>query len=232
MVMPVSRLLGPFRIGNLLHIGDFFVHPVDRRSPHRHQQVQRIVRRLGHGLFQPPVGVGRIAEQQGAFSAQAQDFRTDLLVVRGVVIVAAQDEQAPDFFAQVAPGRIGFERLHGRTRILHRILSGLAQGLRLGGQRGDEAVRQAGQVVLGQPRHLGFVVQQVLGEQVEMGGQFLVDRRDLGLVGLGELGAGADEVAIVQPQKALLLDGQGKFVLVFLVDIGRPRRGRTRPRSG
>ena len=61
------------------------------------------------------------AEEVGALGAQPHHFGNDALVVGRPAIVAAHDEAAEYFFAQIAPLRELQERLDDRSRQRHHI---------------------------------------------------------------------------------------------------------------
>ena len=122
--------------------------PGPGRLPDPLQEAAHGFRRLGHGILQPIGGIGRKAEQLGAFLAQREDLDDDGGVVVVVAIVAAGGEGLEHLLPQVAPGRALQERLDGRARQGQKRLSGHAAllGGRLGG--GNEAVGKPGAIGL------------------------------------------------------------------------------------
>lgn len=133
------------------------------------------------------------AEQPGARRAQREDLGDDGPVVVRAGVLAAADPHAPRLFAQVAPRRVGQERLHRRARVADAPLFGLPLGLGGGTRAGAHAVGQAGQVGLGveDERLLLLVGELVLAEAREQRREPLVDLLEPGPVGGAERGARA-----------------------------------------
>ena len=225
-----------FLVDDRLHVGDVDGDLGDGRGPHRLHQRHGVFRRLGHGVLEAPVGVGLVAQQLGALDAQLQDLADDGVVVGRAAVVAAVDERAPDLLARRADRALGQERVDAGAGVDD---DELARKLARGGVRGRgvlQALGQAGQIGVRQLDPGVLVGQQVLAELGVEAGQFGVDRADTGL-GFGrELSARAHEVAVVDPQHALLfrrqlglfrrivdrLDaGEERGVLVDLVTVGR-----------
>ena len=121
--------------------------------------------------------VCRIAEQLGAFGAQLQDLGDDGVVVVLVAVVAAVDEHAPRFFAQVAVIGVSQKRIDRRTRVHDHPCAWLF--LRFSGCGGSVAqrLRQAGQFVfaLEHDELIGLFGEHVLAELCVQPGELLVD---------------------------------------------------------
>ena len=66
------------------------------------QEAANGLRRLGHGIFQPVGGVGRVAHDLRALLAQSEDLDHGGVIVVAVAIVAAGREGLEGFLAQVA----------------------------------------------------------------------------------------------------------------------------------
>ncbi len=155
-----------FLVGDRLHVGDFLVDARNSGGPHLHHHLERVLRRFRHFLIERVVRVRRIAEELGAFGAQREDFRDDLLVVVRVVVVAAMVEGRPHLLAQVAPVGVGEERLHRGAGILNGPLALMT--LLLGRRRRarPDRIREARQIrfSLQIQNVVRFVGQQVLTE--------------------------------------------------------------------
>ena len=138
-----------------------------RRLPDLFQQAAHRLRRLGHGVVEPVLREGRIAEQLGALDPQRNHLGDDRLVVGLVAFVAARDPGAERLLAQIAPRRELQERLDAGA------LQGddvLAVHAALGGRGGRgfaEKIRQAGEIGLAVELHrVGLLVgQHVLAER-------------------------------------------------------------------
>jgi hypothetical protein len=190
-----------------LHVGDLLADAGDGGLPHRLHQLHRPLRRAGHRVLEPPVGVSLEAEEFRPLGPQLEDLGDDRVVVLGVAVVAAAVVGAPDLLAQVAPVRVGEERLHAGPRVEDGPLALLAALLGGGGGGRAQRVGQAGEVgLLVEEEHVvGLVGEEVLAELRVEGGQPLVD---LGhpLLGHGvELRPRAHEVRVVEPGQPLLL---------------------------
>ena len=116
-----------FGIRQLLHVRYFFMHAGHSRLPHRFHQFDGALRRLRHGVFQAPVRVRGVAQQLRTFKAQLQDAGDERVVVVGISVVAAVDELAPHFLAQVAAGGAFEERLDAGARVGNGPLACLAR---------------------------------------------------------------------------------------------------------
>ncbi len=190
-----------------------------RRHPHLFQKAAHGLRRLGHRIVEPVGGEMRVAEQLCGLLAQREDFADDRVVVVGIGVVAARHERLVGFLAQIAPGRRLQERLDRGARQRHHRLAGLATLGRRRLGRGDEAVGQAGAIVLAEferPRLL--VAEQMMAEARAKLGEPLVDRGHARLGGLVEAGAGAAEAGVDALQQALLFGRQlemGALVVEF-----------------
>ena len=207
-VVPRSDLdAGGVGVGEGLHVGDFLANPGDCRLPDGLHQFDRPLGRLGHRVFESPVGVGREPQELRPLRPQGEDLRHRRLVVGGVSLVAAADEHPPYLFPQVAPVGERQKRLHARSVVGNRPAARLAALLRrLGGG-------MAGR--LGEAREVGFGVKEdggailllehVLGEQGGQLGELLVDRGEFGLFTGPEPGAGAGEVCEQKPRGPALL---------------------------
>ena len=73
-----------------------------RRLPHGFEEVARGFRRLRHRVLEPVMGEVGVAQKPRPLGAQLDRLGDDCLVVGCSAIVAARDEGAEDFFAQVA----------------------------------------------------------------------------------------------------------------------------------
>ncbi len=210
---------GMLLVGDGLHVGHLLVHARDRRRPHPQHQAHGRVGGLGHLVLELPGGVVGEAHQLGLLGPQRQDARDDGLgVVVGVLVVAAGVEGAPDLLAQVAPVRIGQERVHRRAGVEDRKLALVAlAGCGLGGGVAQR-LRQAGQVGFLEVQHVAVLVgEQVLAELGVEPGEFLVDGGDAGLGFRRQLGAVLHHADPVGPHQLLLLGRQVQAV-ALLVD--------------
>ncbi len=179
------------------------------RLPDPFQQAAHGFRRLGHGILEPVGGVGRIAENPGALLAQLQNLDDGRVVVVAIAVVAARDEGLVHFFAQIAPRRTLEERLDGGARRGHDRLAGKPPLFGGGLRGGDEAVGEAGPIVITEFHDPVLLVgkQMVAEAGAEIGEPFV----DLGhplLRGLVKAGAGTVEAGIGALQKSHLLGGQ------------------------
>ena len=107
------------RIGNGLHVRDFFFHACGRGWPNLHHQVHRLIRVLRHRVRHPIMRMGRKTEDFSALLTQFQDFGNRCVGVVRISVITPLRERAPDFFAQVAASRIFKEWLHRRTGVDH-----------------------------------------------------------------------------------------------------------------
>ncbi len=200
-----------------LHLCDFLFDAGDGGRPDRLHQLQRALGRAGHAVLEAPLGVIVVAQQFNALVTQLQDFGDDGVVVVLVAIVAAIVIGAPDFLAQITLVGIGQERVHGGAGVEHRIFALMAAlGGEVGGG-GDEAVRQARQLVLAQIGDVVlFVGQHIVGElRVQLG----QTRLDLGVaLGFRALKgrAVAGEAVIGQLNKTLLVRAQRRHFLTVM----------------
>ena len=87
-----------------------------RRRPDPIEQGAHRLRRFRHGVVEPVMGEGGIAEQPRALRPQRNHLGDDRLVVGGAAAVAARDPGAKDFLPQVATGRELQERLDAGAR--------------------------------------------------------------------------------------------------------------------
>ncbi|MNE29045.1 hypothetical protein D3C80_1225130 [compost metagenome] len=185
-------------VGQGLHVADLLVDAGDGGAPDLLQQGHGALRRLGHGVVQAHVSVGRVAQQARSLVAQLQDVGDQGLVVVGVAVVAAHDE--------VGVGQHRIDRGagvdDGPSPLQPALLGGHGQGV-------DEGVGQAaqGRAVVDDDPGL-FVRQQVAAEGGEFLRQFLADLADPDAARWRQFGAAADEVGAVQPDDALLLGRQ------------------------
>src|SRR6478672_235974 len=97
-----------------------------RRFPDAIEQPARGGGCLRHGVVEPVMREGLVAEQPRAFGAKPQHLRDDRLVVGLAAIVAARDPGAEDFFAQIPPRRELQEWLDARTAERDHMLAGHA----------------------------------------------------------------------------------------------------------
>ncbi len=111
-------------VGERLLVGDFFLHARDGGRPDPHHQVHRLVRRLGHRVLHPPMGVSLETEQPGAVGAELHDLGDRRVGVVGVAIVAAVDERTPDLLAERAVVGEGQDRIDRRARVDDGIFAG------------------------------------------------------------------------------------------------------------
>ena len=189
-------------------------------------------RRLGHRSAR------RKAAKLGKPSRRARSARS-ATVSRMIAALSCAPPPAPratkarnDLLAQVAPGRELHERLVGRARQRHHMLAGkAARGGRLR-RGGDEALRQAGEIVgpVENERERLLVGEHVLAEQRAEARQPFADRRQPRLLVGVEAGAGAgegDAPAFERPRRF------GVEAETSRAPDGAPRRGRTaRRRAG
>ncbi len=210
--------------GDLLRLAELLPRPGEGGRPDLQHQRHGRLGGLGHGVVEPPVGVGRIAEQVRPAGAQLQDLGADGVVVVGVAVVASADPHAPARFAEVAAGGIDQEGLHGRAAVGHQPLAGKPLVLGAGGVAVEQGLGQAGEV-LGRLEHqpvLLLVGKFVLAEGGEQGRQTLVERRQLGLQLGPEARAAAHEVGVVLPHQPPLFDREALHlpVQIDLLDAG------------
>ncbi len=174
--------------------------------PDLFQEGLRRLGRLGHGIGELVVGIGRIAEEAGQLGAQRHDLGNDLAVVVGIAIAPTADERPPDLLAHAAVVRMPQHRLDTRARGgrgIGRIELAVARQLRRCRFRvGWEAV----DLGLGQGEdHLVLVAEDVLRE---LGGEHREALADLGVtraLRIGELRPGANEIQVVAFEHATLL---------------------------
>ena len=100
------------RIGDCLHIRDFFAHARHCGGPNLHHQVHRLIRVLRHGIGHPVMRMGGKTQNFGALLTQFQDFGDGRVRVIGILIIAALGESTPDFFAQITTSRVFEEWLY------------------------------------------------------------------------------------------------------------------------
>ncbi len=86
----------PFGVGDRLHVGDLFCDAGDRRRPDGLHQLERPLRRLGHAILQPPVGVVLVAQELDALVPEGQDLGDQGVVVVLVTVVTARVVAPPD----------------------------------------------------------------------------------------------------------------------------------------
>ena len=167
-----------FSFRKLLHVGDFFLHPLNGRLPHCLHQLHRTLGSLCHRVLETPVRMRRITKELRTLGTKLKDLRDVLLVCRRAAF-AAVDEHAPDLLAKVAAIRVGEEGIHRRARVRDDPLAWLS--LSRCGCSGSIAQR------LRKPGEFGFAVeheylvglvsQHVLVERREERGKPLVDLR-------------------------------------------------------
>ena len=119
-----------------------------RRRPDPIEQVAHRVRRLRHGVVEPVVREGLVAEELRALGAQRHHLGDHRLVVGRAALVAARDPGAERLFAQVAARGELQERLDARARQRDDVLAGHAALGRRRARRRAHEVRQAGEVLL------------------------------------------------------------------------------------
>ena len=228
-------------VDDLLHHRDFFLDAADGSRPDGFHQLHCPLGRTRHAVLEAPLGVVVVAEEFDALVAALEDFRDQGVIVELVVIVAARIVGFPDLLAQLALVRVGQERIHRRAGVQDRIFTFMIALGRQRGRRGDEGVRQAGELVFRQVENvILFVGQHVVRELGVEFGQALVDRGvTLGRLAL-ERRTVAREVVLGQLNQALLVRTQlAHFVRIVdsfdaleevlvlrdLAEIGRqPRR--------
>ena len=193
-----------------LHVGDLLAHARDRWRPDLLHQRHRALGRLRHRVLEAPVGVRRVAEELRALGAELEDLGDDLLVVAGVVVVAAVDVALPHLLAEIVARRVGEERLHRRARVRDRPLALLSARLRGGGGARLHRVRKAGEVgLLVEDERVALLVgEDVLAERRVERGEALVDLGEALLRRSIELRSGAHERVPVAPHEPLLLGGE------------------------
>ena len=151
---------------------------------------------------------GRKAEQLRLLGAECEDFADERLVV--VRAVAARRPQPERLLAQIAARSIGEERLHVGARVGDHPFAFEALRLRRGGR--------AFALLRGEPCQIGFAVehkellflvrQHVLAEFRVERREALIDGGEPRLVGVVQRRAMACEIAIDDPDEALLLRRQ------------------------
>ena len=200
----------PFRIGDGLHVGHLLADSRHGGLPDRLHQFHGTFGRLGHRVFQPPVGVGRVAEQLGAAGPQREDRGDSAVVVGGTAARAAIDEHPPDPLSRVAALGMGEEGLDARPRVGDGPAALLATGLRGLGGGLTQRVRQACQIggIVEKDGPVVFVAEQVLAEGRGQRRQLLVERRELRLRCGIEPRTVADKMGVGQPDDPLLLGRQ------------------------
>ena len=210
-----AALLG---VDQLLHVGCLLPGVGHGR---RGEVIQQLVHRrggLGGLVLQHVAGVVGVAQQLGAFGAQPGQLGHHLAVVELAAVAAAVERGVHQLFAQGAA-------LQRRQR---RLARGVLQGeqvlavelLCLGrlGRRGDRVVGQTLEVVLlvhHDSTGVGFL-EQLLAELGLQRGELRVEILQLGLVGVVELGAGADEIGVVAPQQALAFGVEAELVALVV----------------
>jgi len=108
---------GVLPIGDGLHRGDFLADAGQRRFPHRLHERHRPLRRAGHRMLEPPVGMRRVAEQPRSAGAEHENPRSDGIVVGRAAAVAAADEHPPNPLPNATARCMHEERLDGRPRV-------------------------------------------------------------------------------------------------------------------
>ncbi len=181
--------------------------------------------RRARGLvFQAVGGVVGIAQQLRAVGAQLHDARDQRGGVELAAAAAARDRgfvQAP---AQRAVGQLRFRRLAGGVEQGQHVLAVQAAVLRRFGGGGDLRLGQAVEllhVVHDHGRSVHFLP-HVVAEPGAQRGQFGVHRLQRGLVGVVQVGAGADEAGVValDQSHALRVQAQGVALFVQRLDAG------------
>jgi hypothetical protein len=175
-------------------------------------------RGLGHVLLEDVVGVGLVAEKLGPLGPEGGDLGRDGLVVGVVAVVAPVDEGGEELLPEVSPGGI-LEEGDAARLVEGEDPLPLAQVASLGRFGGalDDGLGQAGQLLgLVQDEDEAVVLlEDVLAELLGQDGELLVDRPELRLLGLVEVGPAADEELVGLVQELGLLRGQGELVLAL-----------------
>src|SRR5262249_62280619 len=100
-----------------LHVARSLMPPAPPWLPPRLHQLHRPLRRLGHRILQPPVGVGGVAEDLGPLGAELEDLHHQRVVVVLPRVITTLDVMAPDLLPEIAPLGVAEERLHRRAGI-------------------------------------------------------------------------------------------------------------------
>ena len=214
---PVGGLeleVAAFGVDDRLHFGRFLAGVGDGgRGQVGHQLVHRLDG-AGGFVLEHVLGVVVVAQQLGAVGAQAGDAGDDAGVVPLVAAGAAHQRGRHDLLAQLAVGEVGQRRLAGGVLQRDEVLALVAGflGRRRGG--GDRLLGQAveqGHVVHQHGRIVHFL-EHVLAEGGGQAGQLGVHRLQGFLVGVGQVGAGTDEVGVVTLEQALGLGVQAQGI--------------------
>ena len=107
----------PLCIGDGLHVSHLLADSCHGGLPDRLHQLHGTFGRLGHRVFQPPVGVGWVAEQVAAAGPQREDRGDRGVIVGRAAARAPIDEHPPDPLPRVAALGIGQEGLDARPRV-------------------------------------------------------------------------------------------------------------------
>ena len=132
---------GALRVGEFLHVGDLFANPQHGRLPHGFHEFHGPFRRSCHRVLETPVRVCRVAQQASPLGAQLQDLADQRVVISRVAVVAAVDESAPDFLAQLTARGVGEEGFDRRARVGHDPLALLPAALRVRCEPGAQRLR-------------------------------------------------------------------------------------------
>ncbi len=195
-----------FGVGDRLHGGDLLLDPRERGGPHCLEEIHRPLGRLGHAVFEAPLGIVVVALELHALVAQLEDLRDDRVVVVVVAVVTAAVVRAPHLLAQIALGGKGQEWIHRRAGVGDGVLVGLVAGCGGSSGRRDERIREASELVLVQKEDVGlFVTEHVFRKTGMKLGECVLN---LGVACLGlafEGGAVAREPPVNQLDDALLV---------------------------
>ena len=199
------------------------------RRPDALQQGTHGLWRLRHGIVEPVMGEGRIAEQPRALGPQRHHLGNDRLVVGCAAAVAARDPGAKNLFAQVAPRGELQERLDARARSGDGVLAGKPALLGRRPRCRAHEIRKTGEVVFAvEHQRIALLVRQhVLAERGAERGEALVDVGEPRLRRGVKRSAGADKFQVIALEQAPLL-GRKRKPLAHPVEACRC--GRTGPR--
>ena len=192
----------------------------DAGRPNRFEKIERSLGRFRHRVGEAIVRVSLIAEQPRALGPQAHHFGGDLAIVRRAAVFAARGPGAKGGLAQIAPRRELQERLDARSRQSDGVFAGMAAiG---GGARGagDEEIRQAVEIGLGEQHEpVFFVLEHILPELSAERRQPLGDRGETRLGLRRQTRAGAGEIEMIALEHARLFGRKPEFVSLRLQSV-------------
>ena len=223
---PVPRLEGEgrltlgllFLVDHRLQVGGFAlgVGHGGRRQLAQHR-VDGFRRACGL-VFQAVRGVVGIAQQLRAIGAQLHDARDQRGGVELAAAAAARDRGLVQTLAQGAVGQLRLRRLAGGVEQGQHVLAFQAALLRDFGGGGDLRFGQAVELlhVVDDDRRGVHFLQHVVAEGGAQRGQFGVHLLQRRLVGVVEVGTGADEAGVVALDQAHALRVQAQFVALVV----------------